>query len=242
MIVKSHLHQPINIYINGSSGFIGSGLINKLKLQDHYLRNSRNDNVYRIRIFQMPRELPNDFIFPDGRSIFIQNASPSDMEDFKNIKETNISMIDQPLKNIKMIMNQSEKKQIYFIFMSSIGATIQDSNKFQNNYNLNKKCLEEYLMDKDIKDRLKSCIFRVPRVYSPKRNKGLIKKIKDNKIPDSDLNNKVEFMELNNFLKEVELNIISIITDPDRNLHHVFEFKNNLKIKSIKEIKDAYKF
>ena len=46
----------------------------------------------------------------------------------------------------------------------------------------------------------KYAIFRIPRVYSPDRNKGLIYQLKNNQVPLKDYKNKVSFITLDEFI------------------------------------------
>ena len=109
-------------------------------------------------------------------------ASPIDTKNFKNIVRTFTS-------NILLVKALLHKNKI--VYASSIAVSDKSL------YGLNKRFCE-FLIKKFSKKYL---ILRIPRVYSQDRNKGLIKNIKDNRIPYSDLSNLVEFIDINDFIK-----------------------------------------
>lgn len=109
-------------------------------------------------------------------------ASPIDTKNFKNIFRTFTS-------NILLVKALLHKNKI--VYASSIAV---NENTL---YGLNKRFCE-FLIKKFSKEYL---ILRIPRVYSQDRNKGLIKKIKNNLISDSDLSNIVEFIDIDDFKK-----------------------------------------
>ena len=55
----------------------------------------------------------------------------------------------------------------------------------------------------------KHMILRIPRVYSKCREDGLMNKLRNNKVPESHMNNRVEYMTLDEFVSTT-INAIEI--------------------------------
>jgi nucleoside-diphosphate-sugar epimerase len=163
--------------------------------------------------FLMKHLLPH-LTFPFKENTLIHFAFPSDSEDFKNIENMrnilkySIKLFDEAMKNGDRI-----------IFASS-EAVLED----ESWYACNKKVLEYYI--KDYENKL---ILRIPRVYGKNRNKGLIKKLKNNTYV-GDKNKIIEFMDINDWINET-LNIIGY--------NITYRYKNKQR-KTVKEIKERY--
>ena len=114
-------------------------------------------------------------------------ASPIDTKNFKNIIRTFTSNI----LLIKALLNKNK-----FVYASSIAVNEKSL------YGLNKRFCE-FLVKKFSNNYL---ILRIPRVYSSDRDKGLIKKIKDSKISEKDLEKIVEFIDISDFKKWFKTN------------------------------------
>lgn len=145
-------------------------------------------------------------------------ASPSDSEGFKDEKRlynANITLTSE-------LIELAKKLNCKLVFASTMGV------HNPNNLYCNLKLQAEELIKNNLKDYL---IIRIPRVYSKDRDKGLIKDIKNNIIPEEDYNKIIQFADLRDF-KEFFDNI----------LHYrgVIDYNRTLQELSIKEIKEKY--
>jgi nucleoside-diphosphate-sugar epimerase len=146
----------------------------------------------------------------------IHFASPSDSFDFKNKEKTAISMVDLSLYVLQIARENNAK----FIFASSEGAENPD-----NSYTLYKRWFEQYLLD----TYNNNLILRIPRVYGKDRSKGLMKKIKENLIPENDKNNLIEYIDIEDFVQWFEKHINTSIGIIKYDLKYRYNTINELK-------------
>lgn len=145
-------------------------------------------------------------------------ASPSDSEGFKDenrLYNANITLTTE-------LIELAKKLNCKLVFASTMGV------HNPNNLYCILKLQAEELIKNNLKDYL---IIRIPRVYSKDRDKGLIKDIKNNVIPEEDYNKIIQFADLRDF-KEFFDNI----------LHYrgVIDYNGTLQELSIKQIKEKY--
>lgn len=225
--------KTINIYANGISGFIGAALKNYIKNNYGYINVNKNNRI-KVIFHEVPRRL-SEFETYDG--IFLQIASPSDSEDFKKELEMERSMIDDVLHNIEICKNQ---KDIVFGFFSSVAVEEIELNR----YGRNKLFIESRLMMEALTDqrdkKLDSVIFRVPRVYGQQRPKGLMKKLREDKVREEDYSKVINFMDIHPFIVEFVNYLKDLIMEKETNINCIKEFPNTKQM-TIKEIKDYYK-
>lgn len=81
-------------------------------------------------------------------------------------------------------------------------------------------------------DRYVSLI--LPRVYSKDRNKGLIKKIKNNLVPEDDMMKRVCYITIKSFI--YQLKQILVMNMNPKSIHRF----NNIQCKNIEQIKKIY--
>jgi dTDP-4-dehydrorhamnose reductase len=73
-------------------------------------------------------------------------------------------------------------------------------------------------------------ILRIPRVYDKTRTKGLMRKIREDKISKKDMHRRVEYITINQFLEQT-----LPLLDTD-NIIYDYAIKEKNKIKEIKEL------
>lgn len=145
-------------------------------------------------------------------------ASPSDSEGFKDEKR----LYDANITLTTELIELAKKLNCKLVFASTMGV------HNPNNLYCILKLQAEELIKNNLKDYL---IIRIPRVYSKYRDKGLIKDIKNNVIPEEDYNKVVQFADLRDF-KEFFDNIL--------NYRGVIDYNGTLQELSIKQIKEKY--
>lgn len=145
-------------------------------------------------------------------------AGPSDDFDFRDSKKTLDTIVNGTINMLKIAKINNAK----FIFASTKGVEKPD----------NIYCYSKLLMEKYIQENYDNwVILRIPRVYDKTRNKGLMKKLRLNLVPEKDMNNKIDFLTLNAFIDQT-LKVVN-----DRNIIYNY---NNLDCKTISDIKKLY--
>ena len=116
--------------------------------------------------------------------IVMHFGSPIDSSNLKRLKDSEHKCYE--------LVDYCKKTNKHFVFASTMG--IYD---LSNEYEKSKLRQEQY-----IKENLSNfCILRIPRVYSSDRNKGLIKLLKENKVPLTDFNKVLEYITIQEFQK-----------------------------------------
>ena len=197
--------------INGYSGFIGSTFIKLL-----------NDQEIEFKVFG--RKINNEEFLKDVKTILFL-SSPSDSNDFKDVNNMAISMIDNYIYNLNMIYKVNPN--IHIIFGSSV-AVIQDS-LYTNNYALYKYTIEQYIIN-----RFNNyTILRIPRVYGQNRLKGLMRSLREKPIETIN-DDFIDFIDIKDFILELEEKIFTPQKDK------IIYFEKNFKSMTPKEIKEYY--
>ena len=185
------------VLTTGSNGYLCGNLCNHLDYNFiHYTDDIRHIDVNKIQ--------QHDELY--------HFACPSDKYDFINNKKLTTSIIDGTLNMI----NASKKFGSKIVFASSI-AIERDPVKYPGRewtvYGDLKLAMEHYIKS--------NCdnyiILRIPRVYSPCRNKGLMKQIKNNVIPEKDYNKEIQYITLQDFIDQTVpvLNENNLVFDYD---------------------------
>lgn len=142
-------------------------------------------------------------------------AGPSDVYEFKD----SARVIDVIVNGTINMLNLTRKSSSKFIFASTAGV-LQPDNIY---------CHCKLLMENYIKSAYNNyIILRIPRVYSKCRKKGLMRQIRDNTIPEEDMNNIVEYITLQDFINQTKpvLN--------ETNITHEYTITNRNSIQEIK--------
>ena len=147
-------------------------------------------------------------------------ASPSDDFEFKDKQKTASTIIEGTFNLLKVAKYNNAK----LIFASTMGVY---KPAMGDVYCTCKLAMENYI--KSLYNNY--VILRVPRVYSKCRRKGLMRKIRDNLIPDGEMDNTVKFITLKDFIEETMpvLDQVNI----------TYEYKN-VQESTIIEIKKMY--
>ena len=151
----------------------------------------------------------------------IHFASPSDSIEFKDRFKTCTTIIEGTINMINIAIDNNAK----IIFASTMGIHEHD---IDNIYTTSKLAMENYISS--VYNNY--VILRIPRVYDKDRKKGLMNSIRNNAIPEEDLDNVVEFITLDEFVEQ---------TIPALDLHcHVFEYDvhHSMTIRNIKRLFD----
>jgi len=193
----------MNVYVTGENGFLLKNLLPELKEYNIFKSNKKLNKINK-----------NDLKNID---ILLHFASPSESDEFKNIIKTTETII---LDSLNLFNNLQKNTKI--IYASSEGAKYP-----KNIYELSKNFIENYLIQNYNKE--KYLILRIPRVYGKNRNKGLIKKLKNNSFKGNK-NKLIEYMDINDWVKET-LNVF--------NYNGIYEYKNKSK-NIIYEIEKRY--
>ena len=140
--------------------------------------------------------------------------------DIKNEKDENRYLNSQMALDHAIMLCQ--KYNLKLIYASSLAAKFED-----NEYEKFKRKDENYIQC----ELNNYAIFRIPRVYSSDRRKGLIYQLKNDQIPLNDYKNKVSFITLDEFLFWFLNNI---------NKLGMVEYKNILHTLTIEQIKSIF--
>jgi len=173
------------------------------------LRNTLKDYNWNIIEYQAGEEYNNI-------DLVIHFASPTDTFEFQDKEKMAVTMIDMTLKMVTETLANDCK----MIFASSMAAAI-----LEDDYGIYKRAMEQYISAL-VPDNL---ILRIPRVYGKDKNKGLMKKIRDNNIDGWD--KEIEYIDIDDFknwFKEV------------LNKNMIQYYNKTYRKNTIKEIKDIY--
>lgn len=206
----------MNILLTGSSGFLGINI--KKFLEEEYPEYNIIEFDERLNIKQEDLiKKYNDITI----NIIIHMASPTCSEDFKKLTYDEIyyDIINGTDKFIKL----AEHNNAELIYFSSEAIYQLD-----NIYAEAKSITNIRIINSNIKYK----ILIIPRVYCSSRKKGLIKKLKDNLIPESDMNQMIEYLDIKDFIKQFKM----IFSDKDQK---IFRFHNKVQ-GTIKDIKLRY--
>jgi len=191
------------ILITGSKGFLGSSLIPALSA------------IYTVVEYEGDVRDRRQYSNID---MVMHLASPSDTFEFKDIERT-VSTIVIGTDNL---LNIAIENHATFIFASTEGV-----NKITNLYESCKFAMEVY-----IKKRYnKYMILRIPRVYGTHRTKGLMRKIRQNLVSDSDMSNIISYITIDSFISQTINSLHSIESTIDY---------TSLQSNSIRDIKELF--
>ena len=174
----------MKILTTGGKGYLCSNLCNAIPGEYEHLS-------YDVRGI-------NDVMIPEHDSI-LHFACPSDRDGFQDKKRLVTTIIDGTCN----LVNISNKFGSKLIFASSKSVE-RDPEKYASYIDVyaDLKLAMEHYIQAVCK---KYVILRIPRVYSPCRDKGLMKCIKNNEIPPRDMDNIVEYITLDNFVNQTKL-------------------------------------
>lgn len=192
----------VNLFTGAEKGFLGSNIKKNVKgVNLHY------GNILKKNIF-LRKKCNNIYHF----------AGPSDDFDFKNSKKTVETITIGTINMLEL----AKKNKAKFIFASTKG--VENPNNIY--------CYSKLLMEKYIQDNYDNwVILRIPRVYDRTRNKGLMKKLRLDLVPQKDMTNQIEFLTLFDFIEQT-LEVVN-----ERNI--VYNYKD-LHCDTIANIKKLY--
>lgn len=192
----------VNVFTGAEKGFLGSNLKKEINGWNVDYGDILVDNFY------LPSKIDNVFHF----------AGPSDDFDFADEAKTIQTIINGTIN----VLNLAKKNNSKFIFASTLGVETPN----------NIYCYSKLLMEKYIQDNYDNwIILRIPRVYDRIRNKGLMKKLRLDLIPQKDMTNQIEFLTLFDFIEQT-LEVVN-----ERNI--VYNYKD-LHCDTIANIKKLY--
>jgi len=193
----------VNVFTGAEKGFLGSNLKKEINGWNVDYGDILVDNFY------LPSKIDNVFHF----------AGPSDDFDFADEAKTIQTIINGTIN----VLNLAKKNNSKFIFASTLGVETPTENIY---------CISKFLIEEYIKNNYDNwIILRIPRVYDRTRNKGLMKKLRLDLVPQKDMTNQIEFLTLSDFIEQT-LKVVN-----ERNI--VYNY-NNLRFDSIKNIKKLY--
>jgi len=193
----------VNVFTGAEKGFLGSNLKKEINGWNVDYGDILVDNFY------LPSKIDNVFHF----------AGPSDDFDFADEAKTIQTIINGTIN----VLNLAKKNNSKFIFASTLGVETPTENIY---------CMSKFLIEEYIKNNYDNwIILRIPRVYDRTRNKGLMKKLRLDLVPQKDMTNQIEFLTLFDFIEQT-LKVVN-----ERNI--VYNY-NNLRFDSIKNIKKLY--
>lgn len=166
-----------NILFTGGSGYLASGLIQKIKINNTVTHYSGD-----------VRTLHEIDTSPD---IICHFASPSDNLEFKDTYKTSTTIIEGTIN----MVNIAKKYGAKLVFASTMGVY---TSRYDNIYTTCKSAMEHYI--KSVYNNY--IILRIPRVYSKCRKKGLMRQIKEGTIPEKDMSNNIYYITLEDFVKQ----------------------------------------
>lgn len=152
------------------------------------------------------------------KDLVIHFASPVDIYDFKNKDKMVNANIELTITAVKAANNNNCK----LIFASSMAV-----NEIENDYGVLKRAAELYIETYCHN----YCIMRIPRVYGRDRDKGLMKRIKNADINDSDWDKEIEYIDIQDFKDWFD-------TVLDKNMIQYYD--KIYKKHTIKQIKEIY--
>ena len=190
-----------NILVTGESGYLATALIKQLKNNNII---SFNGDVREYKAFS-------------NIDMVLHFASPSDGFEFKD-KQRTASTIIKGTVNLLEVAKYNDAK---FVFASTMGVyrpAIDDI------YCTCKLAMENYI--KSVYNNY--IVLRIPRVYSKCRQKGLMRQIKENLIPERDMKKRIEFITLSDFIAQT-LSVLDMT-----NIIHEYSITQRKTIQEIK--------
>lgn len=149
-------------------------------------------------------------------------AGPSDDFDFSDSEKTASTIIEGTIRMLKI----ARKSDARFIFASTMGVYNPSMNDV---YCTCKLAMENYI--RSVYNNY--IILRIPRVYSRCRQKGLMRKLRDNLIPDKDMTNQVEFITLKDFVDQT-LSVLNCVQHLPVEIVHEYDITHRETIQQIK--------
>lgn len=204
----------MRILVTGERGYLCSGICSYIE-----------DNLDSMNIINVPGDIRyiNATSQPE-HDIILHFASPSDRVEFSDYTKLTTTIIDGT-RNMVDVANIFKTK---IIFASSIGTEIppeETGDLGQVMYGDCKRAMEHYIKN----NCSQYIILRIPRVYSKCRKKGLIRQIREDHIPDNDMDNIVEYITLEDFIEQ------TLPVFEYTNITHEYEITNKRTIKDIKQ-------
>lgn len=166
-----------DVLVTGSRGYLASNLIKPLSIR--YNVECSHQDIRDITTSERKYDMVMHF------------AGPSDDEDFKDKYRVSTTMINGTMN----MLDVASRDNSTFIFASTLGVEQDDLHK---PYILYKLAMENYI--KSVYNNY--VILRIPRVYSKCRTKGLMKKLRNNTVPEQDMANEIEYLPLSKFVEQ----------------------------------------
>ena len=202
------------ILITGATGYLGQELLK------HFA--SEQVILFTDRLQVSVNDLMCNYSSSNITHIY-HLAAPTTEDDFAALGKSQLyKSIIKGTQTIIEFANQINAKVIYF----STEGILEDMNTC-NDYCRFKKIATDMVnyISNDYK------ILVIPRVYSSDRKKGLIKALREDKVPEADMDNRVTYIDLKSFIKQFK----KFIKSSDK-IHY---FKNKEE-SSLRELKDKY--
>jgi nucleoside-diphosphate-sugar epimerase len=168
----------MNILITGARGYLGSSIIEGLSGHDII---EFSGDVRYVKTFEKI-----DMVY--------HFAGPSDRCDFKDKYKTTTTIIDGTINMVRL----TKEHDATLVFASTMGVHTYDINDM---YCSCKRAMEHYIQS----NLKKYYILRIPRVYSKCRQKGLMKQLRNDTVPDRDMNKSVQFLPLDLFVNQTNM-------------------------------------
>lgn len=197
------------ILITGAKGYLASNIIKSIVFKDFEFIEFEGD----------VREIANWDRYKDDtfKYIFHAGSPAANLDNYDNNY-----IIDSIIKGTRNAISLSNHSGSPLINFSTKGIFITTS---KNLYEESKK--QAFI--EVINSCNSYCNLIIPRIYSKDRQKGLIPKLRDGLIPDSELDKRLQYLDLAKFLLQLRVNLSNKIV----------HFKN-IKENTIREIKTIY--
>ena len=192
-----------NILLTGGGGYLASALAHELN----------NNNT----IVKYPGDVREYTRYSDIDTV-IHFASLSDRREFMDADKTASTIIEGSINMIR-IARENKCKVIYASTLGVLSHGIDDV------YCTCKLAIENYI--RSVYNNY--VILRIPRVYSKCRQKGLMRGLHENKIPERDMDEMIEYITLQNFVDQT-LPILELT-----NVTHEYEITQKKSIREIKQ-------
>ena len=195
------------ILVTGHRGFLCSHLIKRLKPNNSITE--FGGDVRQSRIYA-------------GIDTILHFASPSERRAFKDREKTATTIVDGTL-NLLEIAKQNRAK---FIFASTVGVSyaVPNVNKI---YESSKLGMDIYIQSV-YNDYV---ILRIPRVYGSERSKGLMRVLRENLVPEEDMEQEHDYLTVDEF---VDQTLPALDQTNDVHEYHT------LHTETIRQIKDRF--
>jgi len=166
-----------NILVTGHSGYLASALTKEL---DCNIIEYAGD----VRVYKQYSNI----------SYVVHFASPSDKYEFVDEYRTITTIMNGTMNMLRVARDNNCK----FIYASTLG--VKYINSTADIYTVSKLAMEN-LIKVSYNDYV---ILRIPRVCSKCRNKGSMKQLKDQTVPEQDMDKTVEFITLDDFVNQTK--------------------------------------